>query len=126
MNNIIRIKNASFYGYHGVSSEEQNVGSKFEADVDIYTDFLDAAKNDDLSKTIDYYDVYSFINQFAVRRKYYLIESLAYEIAEELLKKYDRINKIVVRVRKKNPPVGGVVDWVEAEVIKDRNKNNFL
>ncbi len=50
MTNIIRIKNATFYGYHGVSNEEQYVGGKFEADIDIYTDFSEAAKDDDLKK----------------------------------------------------------------------------
>ena len=33
MQNIIKIKNATFYGYHGVRSEEQSVGGKFEVDV---------------------------------------------------------------------------------------------
>jgi dihydroneopterin aldolase len=120
MINIIRIKNATFYGYHGISDEEQNVGGKFEADLDIYTDFSEAASEDNLNKTVDYYKVYSFLNQFTVKQKYYLIESLAVEIADELLKKFDRILKVAVRVRKNNPPLGGVVDCVEAEVIKER------
>jgi dihydroneopterin aldolase len=124
MINIIRIKNATFYGYHGVSNEEQNVGGKFEADIDIYTDFSEAAAEDDLKKTVDYYQVYSFLNQFTVKRKYYLIEALAVEIANELLKKFDRIMKVSVRVRKNNPPLGGVVDCVEAEVIKERKEIN--
>ena len=122
MINIIRIKSATFYGYHGVSSEEQNVGGKFEADIDIYTNFSEAAESDELGKTVDYYKVYSFLNQFTVKEKYYLIETLAVEIADELLKKFDRILKVAVRVRKNNPPLGGVVDCVEAEVIKDRNE----
>ncbi|MGB5287723.1 MAG: dihydroneopterin aldolase [Ignavibacteriaceae bacterium] len=122
MINIIRIKNATFYGYHGVSNEEQNVGGKFEADIDIYTDFSEAANGDDLSKTVDYYQVYAFLNQFTVKQKYYLIEALAVEIADELLKKFERIIKVAVRVRKNNPPLGGVVDCVEAEIIKDRNE----
>ena len=124
MINIIRIKNATFYGYHGVSNEEQYVGGKFEADIDIHTDFSDAATTDDLTKTVDYYQVYSFLNQFTVKRKYYLIESLAIEIATELLIKFDRIIKVAVRVRKNNPPLGGVVDCVEAEVIKERKELN--
>jgi len=122
MINIIRIKNATFYGYHGVSSEEQNVGGKFEVDIDIYTDFSEAADIDDLSKSVDYYQVYSFLNQFTVKQKYYLIEALAVEIADKLLEKFDRIIKVAVRVRKNNPPLGGVVDCVEAEIIKDRNE----
>lgn len=124
MINIIRIKNATFYGYHGVSNEEQYVGGKFEADIDIYTDFSDAAEGDDLTKTVDYYQIYSFLNQFTVKQKYFLIEALAVEIADELLKKFDRIKKVSVRVRKNNPPVGGVVDCVEAEVIKERSDLN--
>ena len=124
MVNIIRIKNATFYGYHGVSNEEQYVGGKFEADIDIYTDFSGAADADDLNKTVDYYKVYSFLNQFTVNQKYYLIEALAVEIAEELLKQFEKIDKVAVRVRKNNPPLGGVVDCVEAEVIKDRREIN--
>ena len=125
MTNIIRIKNATFYGYHGVSNEEQYVGGKFEADIDIYTDFSGAASADDLKKTVDYFQVYSFLNQFTVKQKYYLIEALAVEIADELLKKFDKIIKVAVRVRKNNPPLGGVVDCVEAEVIKEKSEINL-
>jgi dihydroneopterin aldolase len=124
MKNIIRIKKATFYGYHGVRSEEQSVGGKFEADVDIYTDFTDAASEDSLDKTIDYHKVYSFMYHLALEQKYYLIESLAIKIADELLKKFERIHSVAVRVRKNNPPLGGVVDCVEVEVVKDRSEIN--
>lgn len=122
MQNIIRIKGATFYGYHGVRSEEQSVGGKFEADVDIYTDFSDAAYKDDLHRTVDYYEVYSFMNHLAISQKYYLIEALAMKIADELLKKFDNINKIAIRVRKNNPPLGGVADCVEIEIVKERSE----
>jgi dihydroneopterin aldolase len=120
MENIIRIKKATFYGYHGVRSEEQSVGGKFEADVDIYTDFTDAAKKDSLHETIDYHKVYKFLYKMALEQKYYLIESLAMKIADELLINFKSIKKISVRIRKNNPPLGGVVDCVEVEVIKER------
>jgi dihydroneopterin aldolase len=126
MQNIIRIKKATFYGYHGVRSEEQSVGGKFEADVDMYTDFTEAAEKDSLDKTIDYHEVYSFMYHLALEQKYYLIESLASKIADELLKKFERINKIEVRVRKNNPPLGGVVDCVEVVVSKERNELNNI
>lgn len=120
MENIIRIKKATFYGYHGVMSEEQSVGGKFEADIDIYTDFTNAAKKDSLHETIDYHKVYKFMYHLALEQKHYLIETLATKIADELLIKFPSINKIGVRVRKNNPPLGGVVDCVEVEVIKER------
>jgi dihydroneopterin aldolase len=122
MINIIRIKNASFYAYHGALKEEQFMGGKFEADVDIYTDFSDAALKDNLKLTINYHDVYKFINQLVHEKKYDLIETLATLIADELLKKYSGIQKIAVRVRKHSVPVGGVLDCVEAEVIKENDR----
>jgi len=124
MQNIIRIKKATFYGYHGVRSEEQSVGGKFEADVDIYTNFSEAAMDDDLKKTIDYREVYSFMYRLALEQKYYLIESLATKIADELLKNFAQITKVAVRVRKNNPPLGGVADCVEVEVVKEKSELN--
>lgn len=122
MLNIIKIRKATFYGYHGVKAEEQTVGGKFEADVDIYTDFSKAAKDDSLTETIDYHKVYSFVYHLALEQKYYLIESLAVKIADELLRVFTGIQKVAVRVRKNNPPLGGVVDHVEVEVIKERKE----
>jgi len=122
MENIIRIKKAVFYGYHGVRSEEQSVGSQYEADVDIYTDFTPTSQSDNLKDTIDYHRVYQFMNKLVLERKYYLIESVALIIADKLLLNFPRITKVSVRVRKENPPLGGVVDSVEVEVIKTREE----
>jgi dihydroneopterin aldolase len=124
MLNIIRIKKATFYGYHGVLSEEQSVGGKFEADVDIYTDFSKAAEKDSLNQTVDYEKVYKFMYQLALGQKYYLIEALAAKIADELLNKFLQIQKVAVRVRKNNPPLGGLVDCVEVEVVKERGEES--
>jgi dihydroneopterin aldolase len=125
MENIIRIKKATFYGYHGVLTEEQNVGGKFEADVDIYTNFSEAAKHDNLKETVNYHKVYNFLYRLALEEKHRLIETLAMKIADELLKNFPQINKVAVRIRKNNPPLGGVADCVEVEVIKNKDEVNF-
>lgn len=122
MLNVIRIKKATFYGYHGVLSEEQTVGGKFEADVDLYTDFSKAAMDDALSETTDYHKVYKIMYRIALEEKHYLIETLATKIANELLLNFTNLQKVCVRIRKNNPPLGGVVDCVEVEVIKDRKE----
>ena len=122
MLNIIRIKKAVFYGYHGVLRQEQSVGGRFEADVDMYTDFTAAAKEDNLTRTINYEKVYQCINRLTLEKKHYLIETLAVLIADELLDRFGNIQKLSVRVIKNNPPLGGVVDCVEVEVIKTRDE----
>lgn len=119
---VVRIKKASFYAYHGALKEEQSIGGNFEADVDLYFDFSGAAKTDDLSKTINYDTVYKHINKIIYQKKYYLIETIAMLIANSLLKNYPILEKVDVRVRKNNVPVGGIIDHVEAQVVKEKNE----
>ncbi len=122
MKNIIRINNATFYAYHGALQEEQIIGGKFEIDVEMETDFSAAAYNDDLKKTIDYDSVYKYIGEIVNDKKFYLIETLSVKIADSLLKKYGLIESVLVKVRKRSVPIGGVIDFVEAEVQKSRNE----
>jgi dihydroneopterin aldolase len=118
----IRIKNASFYAYHGAVTDEQNLGGKFEVDVDIQCHFDDAIAHDSLQRTVDYEAVYAFLQDTVTAKKYYLIETLADAIARGLLKKFDAIEQVKVTVRKPHPPVKGVVDCVEAEITKPKAK----
>ena len=122
MTNIIRIKNAQFYAYHGALQEEQNIGGKFEVDIDIHTDFTQATKNDELSQTINYHEVYKFLDEIIHSHKYYLIETIAKKIADDVINHFLGIDKIIVKVRKRSVPVGGMIDFVEAEVIKEKNE----
>ncbi len=122
MKNIIRIKNAVFYAYHGALKEEQSIGGRYEADVELYTDFSEAATTDSLHKTINYHDVYKYINKKINEKKYYLIETIATVIADGLLSDYKSLEKVSIKIRKSNVPIGGVIDFVEAEVIKERDE----
>jgi 7,8-dihydroneopterin aldolase/epimerase/oxygenase len=117
---IIRIKNASFYAYHGVAHDEQNLGGKFEVDVEIQGDLTKAFESDDVQQTVNYESVYSFIQNAVTVKKHYLLESLASTIAKGLRKEYPMIASIKVTVRKPHPPVKGVVDYVEVEIIEPR------
>ena len=117
---VIRMKNAAFYAYHGVGEGEQRLGGKFECDVEIHGDFAHAAETDALQKTVDYEQVYAFIQTVVMERRYYLLEALANRIAGGLLREFYNIEEVLVRVRKPHPPVRGVVDYVEVEVTQHR------
>lgn len=122
MSGHIRIKNAHFYAYHGALEEEQSMGGKFEIDVDIETDFSEAVKSDELHLTINYHKVYQFISEIIHKDKYYLIETLASKIADGLMNNFENILKLNIRVRKRSVPVGGMLDYVEAEVIRVKDE----
>ena len=117
---LIRIKNAVFYAYHGVKQDEQNLGGKFEIDIDMICDMAGAAEADSLKHTVDYEKVYNYLQRVATSRKYYLLEALGHAIAKGLLLEFKGIDEVTVRLRKPHPPVKGVVDFVEVEINRKR------
>jgi dihydroneopterin aldolase len=117
---VIRIRNAVFYAYHGVMADEQNLGGKFEIDVDLYGDFSEAARTDSLKNTVDYERVYGFIGSTVLAKKYYLLEALGRVIATGLIAEFPPLSAVTVRIRKPHPPVRGVVDYVEVETSEHR------
>ena len=119
-NDRIRIRNAAFYAYHGVARDEQNLGGKFEVDVEIQGDLSAAFHTDSLKSTIDYEAVYALIQRTVTQKKYYLLEALANTIAEGLLMEFSAIDAVIVTVRKPHPPVKGVIDHVEVIVSRGR------
>jgi dihydroneopterin aldolase len=117
---IIRIKNAVFYAYHGTEEDEQNLGGKFEVDVDMYCDVSVAAEKDALRKTVDYEKVYAVISEVVLARKYRLLEALGMTIGRTIIRDFYNVERVVTRIRKPHPPVKGVVDYVEVEISQTR------
>ncbi len=119
---IIRLRNAVFYAYHGVLADEQTLGGKFEIDVDLCCDLSKGARTDHLADTIDYERVYDCVRQLVVTKKHFLLESLAGSIIEGILKNFKRVKKVTVKVRKPSAPIKGVIDYVEVEMTRVRSK----
>ncbi len=113
---VIRIQNAVFYAYHGVLSDEQNLGGKFEVDVELYCDLSRGARTDSLKETVDYERVYDCVRGVVVGQKFFLLERLGTEIANGILRQFSKVERVVVRVRKPGAAVKGVIDHVEVEI----------
>ena len=114
-NSCVRLVNMVFYAHHGVLKEEHTIGAKYEVDAELSFDFSEAARLDDIKKTIDYGAVYRDIQEALTQKKYFLIEAVAYEIAHDLLRDFELLDRVTIRVRKRNPPVNGICDYAEAD-----------
>lgn len=110
----VRLVNAVFYAHHGVMQEEHRIGGRYEVDVSMDLDFDEAAREDDLDKTVDYERIYKLVQDLVTQNRFYLIERLAYLIGQKVFDVYPNVQGVAVTVRKPNPPVGGTADRAEA------------
>ncbi len=117
MKNYININGIKLYGYHGCLDEEGRVGGEYIVDVNMQTDFTDAAKTDDLNLTIDYCSVFEISKKHvAIRSK--LIEQVAMRIFNEIKSTYPQLTHTQVKLTKLLPPMNGAVDSVSV-IIED-------
>lgn len=112
---IVSIHGLAVYGYHGCLEEEAIVGTQFKIDIDVEYDFTEAAKNDDLSKTVDYVQLAKIAQEeIAIRSK--LIEQVIDRIMQRIKKAYPRAGKIKITLHKLNPPAEAVLSSVSVSL----------
>ncbi len=117
---IIKLTNIRTYSYHGCLVEEAAIGSDYRVDLEIKTDLRKSAISDQLEDTVDYV----FLNQvvkeeMAIRAQ--LLEQVAHRIIVRIFKESAAVSRILIRVSKINPPIGGDVEMVTIEMEEYRN-----
>ncbi|HIE12682.1 MAG TPA: dihydroneopterin aldolase [Desulfotomaculum sp.] len=115
----IFIEGMVFFGRHGVLPVEREAGQRFLADVTLYLDLSPAGCGDDLSKTVDYLDVYGTVEEVVCGRSFRLIETLAETVAAALLERFP-VSEVSVRIRKPGAPLPGFFEAVGVEVLRRR------
>ncbi|WP_096203223.1 dihydroneopterin aldolase [Bacillus sp. FJAT-45350] len=109
-----------FYGYHGVFSEEKTLGQRYMVDLTLSVDLHGAGVTDDLSKTVNYADVYQLVKQIVEGKAFDLIEAVAETIANSILSEFVLIKECTVKVTKPNPPIPGHYESVAVEISRTR------
>lgn len=117
MNKII-LKDFEVKACHGCNPEEKTNPQRFLFTAEIFYDFSQAAKTDDLTKIISYSDVKKTLKSFCENNCFNLIETLATRSAELLLKKYP-CQKVVLTLKKPDAPMSGVFDYAAVQVEKE-------
>lgn len=120
MRDRITLRNMHFYGHHGVEAAERDLGGRFSFDVELVRDLTRAGETDDLSDTIDYKAVYDLVARIQ-RQGFCLLEALALNVARGILDAFD-VDEVTVRARKQSVPLGGLIDWVEVEVTRSKQR----
>lgn len=120
MSDFIRLRGMTFYAFHGVLASEQELGQRFEVDVEMRLNLSSAGQSDDLAATIDYTRVYRVVQEKVLGQKFNLLERLAETIAEAVLAGFP-VEQVTVRVRKPHVSLGGLLDTVEIEITRSEH-----
>ena len=107
----IFLKNIKLYAYHGCMDEEEKIGGDYEINLVIDTDLSLSSKTDNLGDTVDYVALYSVVKK-QMQKRANLLERVADRIINQILNDFPTVKKAVIKVAKKNPPIGGNVEEV--------------
>ena len=120
MTDRIALINMRFEGRHGVLEEERVQPQPFEIDVELCLDLSPAGVSDDLSRTVDYGEVFEIVRDTIEGPSRQLIESLAETVAARLLADFAAVGvgEVLVRVRKPNVNLPGALDAASVEITR--------
>lgn len=108
----IKINNIRFFGYHGVIDYEKKYGNEFEIDVEMKCSLDELKDSDDINRTVDYLNVYKFVEKIFSEKKFNLIETVSQNICRGILENYPEVISVKVKIRKPSAPLG-IIDSVE-------------
>lgn len=106
MTGRIALEGLEFHAFHGVYPHERETGNWFEVDIAVDTDFTLAALQDDLSETVNYETLFRIVKD-EMERPSKLLETVASNIVEDVLRELPPVVKVEIRISKINPPIGG-------------------
>jgi len=115
----IILHNMVFRGRHGVHPAERELGQRFEIDVELGLDLSRATASDALPDTVDYSRVHAIVREEVEDHQYQLIEALAGAIVRRLMADLP-ITSVLVRVRKPQVPLNGMLSFVAVEIQRRR------
>lgn len=116
MTATIGLEDVRFHAPHGFYEEEQAAGNEFSIDVEVESNILSAATQDDLGGTVNYSTIYYLLQAEMKKPATQLLEALAYRMASRIQRQFDSVTSVRLRLRKLYPPLGGQVGAAVVEV----------
>lgn len=118
----IRIDNLEVYAYHGVFSEENEKGQSFFVNMVLYTETRVAAMLDELTLSTHYGEVCHFVTERMQEHTYKLIETVAENVAKEVLKAFPMVQSMDIEIRKPQAPIGLPFESVSVKIHRGWHK----
>ena len=115
----IQLIGLSGLGRHGVLAHERALGQRFVADVTLHLDTRDAARDDDLDRTVDYGAVSAQVVAVITGEPVDLVETLAQRVADAVLRA-ERVQAVDVSIHKPQAPLSVPFEDVVVTIHRER------
>lgn len=100
----ISLTGLDLFGFHGVYPDEKRDGQRFVVDITVWLDLTEAAATDDLTRTVHYGELAELAAGIVTGPPRDLIETVAAEIADEVMRRYP-VHAAEVTVHKPAAPI---------------------
>lgn len=119
MTSYILLENIRFFAYHGVAPQETTVGNEFVVSLRLKTDIACAMESDDVADTVNYAEIHQAVKEeMDIPSK--LLEHVAGRIVRRLFNDFPTIERIDLKLSKRNPPMGADIETAGVEVHIER------
>ncbi len=113
--NTLSVQNLILWGRHGKTGDEPHIEQPFEVSITADLDLTRVFESDDLNDTIDYKDLQEIAETHIEYKSYTLLETLAGNIADEVLQNV-LVKEVRVEVVKIRPKTSGIPSVVVTKV----------
>lgn len=115
---LVEVTGITAWGCHGVLEAEQAIGQAFSVDLGLQLSTATAARGDDLRATVNYAEAAALTVEAIQGGPHQLIETLAEQIAQNVLALSARLRAVTVTVHKPAAPVGLPVADVRVRITR--------
>jgi dihydroneopterin aldolase len=117
----IYLTGISAFAFHGVYENERREGQKFSVDLVAELDLYPAGMSDELKDSVDYGLITKFAHEELAGEPCNLIEAVAERIASRLLREFEQIQRITVKLHKPDADVGIALQDIAIEIVRERS-----
>ncbi len=118
---VLRVDRLALHARHGVNPEERTLGQHFFVDLVAAVDVGDTLGSDRLDDSVNYAAMIEAASLAFTERAFSLIETAAAVVADDLLRRFPRIETLKVTVHKPSAPVKAHVADISVTIERRRH-----
>ncbi len=119
MDKII-VKDLKLFCYHGVNAEEKVDGQNFIFDIEAFMNLDLPCKTDNVNDTVSYAKIIKTVRRVAQSEKNDLLEYVSQRVADALFEEFEKIEKLVITLKKPEAPIKAEFDYVAVQIERTR------